>query len=38
MAHFPYDAIHADGMRGRVEEADRALEAYYAKLDKRNKQ
>lgn len=35
VAHFPYDAIHADGMRGRVEEADRALEAYYAELDKR---
>jgi len=34
VAHFPYDAIHADGMRGRVEEADRALEAYYAELDK----
>lgn len=33
VAHFPYDAIYAEGMRGRVEEAHQALEAYYAEMD-----
>ncbi|MBR3794420.1 MAG: hypothetical protein IKK34_00125 [Clostridia bacterium] len=33
VAHFPYDAIYAEEMRSRVEEAHRALEAYYAEMD-----
>lgn len=38
VAHFPYDAIYTQGMRGRVEEADRMLAAHYAELDKENMQ
>ncbi len=33
VAHFPYDAIYAEGMSSRVEEAHHRLEAYYAELD-----
>ena len=35
VAHFPYGGIEPEGMRARVEEADRALEAYYAEMDAR---
>jgi len=33
VADFPYDAIYEDGMIDRVEEADKALKAYYADQD-----
>ena len=33
VADFPYDAIHENGMFDRVEEADKALKAYYAEQD-----
>ena len=33
---FQYDAIYEDGMIERVEEADRALKAYYAEQDAKN--
>ena len=33
---FLYDAIYEDGMIERVEEADRALKAYYAEQDAKN--
>ena len=33
VADFPYDAIYEDGMIARVEEADKALKAYYAEQD-----
>ena len=34
VAHFPYDAIYAEGMRGRVEDAHDQLRAYYAEKAK----
>ena len=33
IADFPYDAIYKDGMTERVDEADKALKAYYAEQD-----
>ena len=37
IAHFPYEEIYEEGMMGRVQEADKALKAYYEELDKNGK-
>ncbi len=37
IANFPYQEIYEDGMMERVQEADKALKAYYEEQDKKEK-